>query len=214
MATTVSFFGFVPNLSVDNENNCVGVNRNATTYAFEVGGEAYKTTGTATWIVPSDARTKTDITTLENGIRTLKKLRPVSFRYNKQYRALHPEIIDRVYLNFVAQEYQQVFPDAVKTSNEILPGESQPILTVDVHDATITTVKAVQELIEKVEALERENATLRESNQALQGKISQLENETASVDALEQLQQRLAKLEAILSSSTQPGSSNNQTKEK
>jgi len=196
-------FFFVPTLAVGNDR--VGINRNAITYDLEVGGNASKSTA-GSWLANSDARIKKDVSTINNGIATIKQLRPVSFRYTNQYLKLRPEIKDRVYLNFIAQEYQQVFPNAVITSNEMIPGDPDPILTIDTHDATITTIKAVQELIEKVETLEKENASLRKSNEVLQGKISQLESTKAAPSdkemqsTLEQLQQRLAALEALLHS--------------
>ena len=90
-------------------------------------------------------------------VETLGKVRLVDFRYTDDYRAKHPVIEDRRYLNVIAQEFAEVFPDAVKPSGETLPNGS-PILQVDTYPLTIYSAAAVQELHRENEALKKKLA--------------------------------------------------------
>jgi len=124
------------------------------------------------WIAPSDARIKRDIRPVEHAVDTLLRVRPVTFAYNDAYRAAHPDVGEQRYYNVVAQEFAEVFPDAVQSSHETLPGakatRENEILEVDIHPALITTIAAVQEVAvaaqvrdERIAALSKENAELR-----------------------------------------------------
>jgi trimeric autotransporter adhesin len=126
--------------------NRLGVGRMPAANNFEVEGTASKTTAGG-WLANSDSRIKTDITDITDPFSVVLKLRPVEFRYTEEYRASHPSIENRVYYNFIAQEYREVFPDAVKNSGEMLKGTNEPILQVDSYNAQIVSIKAVQELI-------------------------------------------------------------------
>jgi hypothetical protein len=79
----------------------------------------------------------------------------VQFRYNDEYRAAHKGIEDRPYLNVVAQEFAQAFPEHVKSSGEKLPDGDQ-ILQVDTYPLTIYSAAAIQELNQKVDKLTAE----------------------------------------------------------
>jgi len=124
--------------------NQVGINRVATTNAFEVEGNASKSTA-GDWLANSDARIKADIRTVTGALDTLDKVRLVSFKYTDDYRDAHSSIEDRRYLNVVAQEFLEVFPDYVKTSGEKLPS-GEEILQVDAYPLTVYSAAAVQEL--------------------------------------------------------------------
>lgn len=127
----------------------VGVKRVPTANDFEVEGTASKSTA-GDWLANSDARIKTDIAPAE-GLSLLTKLRPVKFRYTDEYLAMHPEIENRVYYNFIAQEFAQVFPDYVQGSGEYLSDGSE-ILQLDSYAANVVAIRAIQELNEKVDA--------------------------------------------------------------
>ena len=135
------------------------------------GTNATKATA-GSWLGSSDARIKRDIRPVEHAVDTLLRVRPVTFQYNADYRAAHPGVGDQRYYNVVAQEFAEVFPDAVQSSHETLPGakatRENEILQVDIHPALITTIAAVQEVAvadqmrdERIAALARENAELR-----------------------------------------------------
>ena len=128
----------------------VGVMRNATARTFEVEGTAGKTTA-GDWLTNSDYRIKTDIQDIVNATELIKKLHPVKFKYSEDWKKMHPSIENRYYYNFIAQEYQVVFPDAVKGSGEFLPNDTKEILSLDTYDAQIVTIKAVQNLIQELD---------------------------------------------------------------
>jgi hypothetical protein len=140
---------------IDRGANRIGIARNPTLNAFEVEGNASKTTAGG-FIANSDARIKTEIQDIEGSIETLLSLRPVKFKYTNQYKALHPSIEDRFYHGFIAQEYQKVFPELVKLSGDTIPGTSERILQIEPYDAQIITMKAVQEQQAQIEALKKE----------------------------------------------------------
>ncbi|MBE7494573.1 MAG: tail fiber domain-containing protein [Verrucomicrobiaceae bacterium] len=132
----------------------VGLGRIPTANRLEVEGDASKTTASG-WAANSDRRIKEDIQPVMNALDTLGKVRLVDFRYTDDYRAAHPGIADQRYLNVVAQEFAEVFPDHVKSSGEKLPDGSE-ILQVDTYPLTIYSAAAVQELHAKHEAAMKE----------------------------------------------------------
>jgi hypothetical protein len=101
----------------------VGIGRGAVANALEVEGDASKTTATA-WLSNSDARIKQEIEPIPHALETLARVHPVTFRYSDAYRAAHPSIVDRRYYNVVAQEFAEVFPDAVQHSGEPVPARA------------------------------------------------------------------------------------------
>lgn len=146
----------------------VGIGRTPAANALEVEGTASKTTATA-WLANSDARIKHDIRTVTNALEKLAQVRLVNFRYTEEYRAAHPVIADREYLNVVAQEFREVFPNAVQSSREKLPAGGDEILQVDSYPLTIYSAAAIQELNTaltakdaRIGALERNVAELKE----------------------------------------------------
>jgi endosialidase-like protein len=134
--------------------NRVGINRKSTANTFEVGGNASKSTA-GSWLANSDARIKTDIQTVSNALGTLEKVRLVSFKYKDEYRDQHTGIEDRTYLNVVAQEFAEVFPDYVQNSGEKL-SDNEEILQVDTYPLIIYTAAAMQELHEIIKEKDTE----------------------------------------------------------
>jgi len=135
----------------------VGIARTPVTNRLEVNGNASKSTS-GSWLSNSDAAIKTNVEAIPSALKTLDRVRPVRFRYTPEYLASHPDIKDEIYYNVIAQEFAEVFPDAVKGSGELVPSGEREVLQVDVHPALMTTIAAVQELNAKLEA---ENAALR-----------------------------------------------------
>lgn len=161
-------------------NDALGIGRNPEANNLEVEGTASKTTA-GDWASNSDRRIKTDIQDINNSFQTILKLRPVKFKYTEQWKSRHPSVEDRFYYNFIAQEYQEVFPESVKGSGEYLEGDENEILQIDTYHAQIVTIKAVQDLIKEneeqnkvIENLIKEN---KELNQKLNKIIQSLETE-------------------------------------
>jgi hypothetical protein len=142
----------------------VGIQMFPETHALEVNGNAYKTTAGG-WLTSSDRRLKTDVRPVEHALETIGRLRPVRFRYTEAWRRKHPGIQDRDEYNFIAQEYQEVFPESVQA-------DAEGYLQIDTHPASIVLVRAVQELHQMVRDKEE--------------KIAKLEARLAALEALVQ----------------------------
>jgi len=170
--------------------NRVGINRVATANTLEVGGTASKATAGA-WVANSDRRIKADIQPVEDGLATIMRLRPVRFRYTPEWRQRNPSIGDHFYYNVIAQEYKTVFPDDVKGSGEFLAGGGEEILQVDTYSSQIVAIRAIQELAQKVAALEKENVGLKSElgqAKANSGETEKMKAEMVAVKArLEEL---------------------------
>ena len=134
----------------------IGIKRTAATNTLEVEGQASKTTA-GNWLANSDRRIKTEVQPLTDALQKIDRIRLVDFRYTDDYRTAHPGIADKRYLNVIAQEFAEVFPDHVKSSGEKLPDGSE-ILQVDTYPLTIYSAAAVQELHRENEALKKKVA--------------------------------------------------------
>jgi len=161
----------------------VGIGTSSPAHAIDVSGTAGLSTGTA-WTNTSDARIKTDVTTITGATAKLKQLRPVSFRYTDQYLSVHSEISgSKTYHSFIADEYETVFPDAVSVQGDLIKttpatyyadgddlpdgksvgdektAETSETLLTNLkqytpHDLQMFVVAAVQELDARIAALE------------------------------------------------------------
>jgi hypothetical protein len=148
----------------------VGIGRLAPTNRLEVEGTASKTTA-GSWLANSDRRIKQDVQSLSGALSLINRLRPVQFKYTDSYREQHPSIDDRTYVNFIAQEYQEVFPEDVKDSGE------GGLLQVDTYAAGIYAIAAIQELHEK-------NRRLEADNDSKTRQIEQLETQMVKIQEL------------------------------
>lgn len=125
-------------------NAKLGVNRSPITNDLEVAGNASKATAGG-WLANSDRRIKTDILDIDNSLEIIKQLRPVKFKYTAEWMKRNPSIKDQYYYNFIAQEYQQLFPESVQGSGEFIAGDKTEILQIDTYNAQIVSIKAIQE---------------------------------------------------------------------
>lgn len=149
----------------DFANDKIGINRlktevDARTETFQVEGEAFKTTGTGNWIIPSDRRLKENILYLnsQESLNKVLKMKGVSYNWIDKSRGK-----DKVF-GFIAQDLQQVFPENIKTDKEGFLSASYG--TYD--PMIIESIKALKQLIDeqrkmidvlknKVEILSAEN---------------------------------------------------------
>jgi hypothetical protein len=147
----------------------IGIGRAPAANALEVEGDASKSTA-GSWLSNSDRRIKTEVQPITNALEKLNQVRLVDFRYTDEYRAAHPGIEDKRYLNVIAQEFAKLFPGDVKSSGEKLP-DGSPILQVDTYPLTIYSAAAVQELHRENEilkaALAEQRKTLADQEQRL-----------------------------------------------
>ena len=147
-------------LTIRADTGDVGIKRTPTANALEVAGDASKSVA-GDWLANSDSRIKRDIAELEDGLAVVRGLRPVKFRYTPDYLESHPEIEDRVYYNFIAQEFAETFPNCVRD-------DGTGLLQVDAYPVRPYLVAAVQ-------SLSQENDALRTSHAELQSRVAALE---------------------------------------
>lgn len=167
------YTAFNSRLTITNDGK-VGIGRQPSTFALEVQGDACKTGGTGFWNICSDARIKTDVRTLDHALDTIGRLRLVEYRYTPEHLARSPEAVDKVYFNVIAQEYAEVFPDYVSTS------DADGILKVDTYPALVHALAAIQEL----------HVIVQERDLELRALAAEKDAEIATLEA------RLARLEA------------------
>jgi hypothetical protein len=136
----------------------------AGTAVLQVAGEVFKSTGSGSWLVPSDARLKEDVRDLEAGLAQLQRVRPVRFRYNG--RAGTPAGAAGV--GVLGQEIEKIFPEMIRRVPGGLPGESdqEDLRVYDGSALTFVLVNAVKELAGKVERLEQALAAARKEREA------------------------------------------------
>lgn len=157
-----------------------GFGRDPATNPLEVEGNASKTVASG-WAANSDSRIKTGIKTVDGALETLDRVRLVSFDYNDAYRAEHPSLEPHRYLNVVAQEFQQVFPDYVRLSNDKLPN-GERILQVDTYPLTIYSAAAVQELHGLVRAQRAEIVRQHDEIESLRSQLSTIQQRLAALE--------------------------------
>jgi hypothetical protein len=146
-------------ITVNSTNGRVGLGRTPLLNDLEVEGTASKTAA-GSWLANSDARIKADVRTIGGALEKLDRVRLVDFKYTDDYRMQHPSIGDRRYMNVIAQEFREVFPNHVKGSGEKL-ANGEEILQVDTYPLTIYSAAAIQELHGIVQEKEAEIAELR-----------------------------------------------------
>ena len=134
-------------------------------HKIDVTGSAGLSTGTA-WTNTSDSRVKKNIESIDNALEKIEALRPVSFEYTEDYIDCTDGLIaGQRYNSFIAQEYAQVFPNAVSNRGDVVkdfPNGDSRLVLQDVqqftpHDLNMYLVRAVQELSAQVKALKEGN---------------------------------------------------------
>jgi len=142
----------------------VGIGRDPATYRLEIAGDAGKTVGGNVWQTLSDSRIKTDIQELKNPIEVINKLHPVKFRYSRDFRRKNNLSENKYYYNFVAQEFQKVFPESVRP-------DAEGYLYLDTSSVSPYLVAAVQVMDSFIKNQQQEIDGLKSEITKLQAKI-------------------------------------------
>ena len=111
-------------------------------------GSTISTVATIGAALLSDESTKNSVEKIENALKTLRELKPVTFYYNEEYSS-SPE---RLHYGFIAQEYQKVMPDATYFD------ESIGKLCINTNELIALLVRAIQQLEGRLTYLEAVNA--------------------------------------------------------
>ena len=146
------------------ENGNVGIATLTPSYTLDVNG-----TIRGNNVSPSDIRFKTNISTIENPLDKISKLRGVTYEWSDPSRGVGEQI------GLIAQEVEQVFPEAVSTDTE--------------GYKSVAYATLVGPLIEAVKTLDKENGILKQEKLDLKDQVQTLNRQMSNVlDRLEQLE--------------------------
>ena len=123
----------------------VGIGYTSPSYKLDVNG-----TIRGANIVPSDARLKREIVPIEGALEKVNSLRGVNFRWQDEEKP------DELQMGVIAQEVEEVFPEAVSTDDE--------------GYKSVAYEKLVAPLIEAIKDLKVENESLKQRIGALETK--------------------------------------------
>lgn len=157
--------GGVEHLRIATGGN-VGIGTPNPAYRLHVVGTAGLSTGTA-WINASDIRLKEVLGTYDHGLSAILKLRPIRYRYSKNNPLALPSDFESI--GFVAQEVQEVIPEAVSKGRH-------GFLELNVDPIHWAEINAIQELHSKLQQKDQEISQIK----------NELENLKLNFQALDQ----------------------------
>ncbi len=126
-----------------------------------VAGNASKSVGGAFWATFSDRRLKDLHGSYDKGLAEILALQPVIFNYKADNPLDLPS--DNEEIGFVAQEVQEIFPEAVSVTHS-------GYLDLNVNAINVAFVNAIKEL--------------KEENDNLQVKVNELETRLAEIEKM------------------------------
>ena len=132
-------------------NGRVGIGISSPSYKLDVNG-----TIRGDNVSPSDARWKTNVTTLENALEKVTDLRGVRYEWTDTSKGIGDQI------GLIAQEVEEVFPEAVSTDNQ--------------GYKSVAYSKLVSPLIEAVKTLKAENDRLKQDNEEIRDQLAEIKS--------------------------------------
>ena len=101
----------------------------------------------------SDQRLKTDISSLENALDLIKKVKIHKYKWKTNMSAIGQNESGTEGIGVLAQELKEIIPEAVQEGSDISEVDgSSPLLMVNYNYLFSVLVQAVQELSEKIDA--------------------------------------------------------------
>jgi hypothetical protein len=153
-----------PAMVVKKSTGRVGIGTTDPGYLLEVNGSAAKPGG-GVWSVSSDERLKDITGGYESGLDEIMQLRSVKFYYKDSNPRGLPR--DEEYVGFIAQEVQEVFPEAVTEGPD-------GYLDFNMHPVNVAVVNAIKELKTENDEVRSENEYLRVENAMLKKDIEKI----------------------------------------
>jgi Chaperone of endosialidase len=139
----------------------VGIENNFPDYTLDVNGVA-RMTGL---LVVSDARYKTDVNTIENGLNVVKQLRGTTYEFNTEEKFETFDFDNGLQSGFIAQEVEKVLPHSVFT-------DSKGYKSVNYVAVVPYLIEAVKELSTKNDDLQAQLDALRSGDASGKGAAS------------------------------------------
>ncbi|MEL7001647.1 MAG: tail fiber domain-containing protein [Bacteroidota bacterium] len=126
---------------------------NDATHRLQVDGVAYKSDGEPDWDTTSDIRVKKDVKPFKDGLQALKKIHPISFKYNGKGNT--KEGLEGVSVS--AQELEKIYPNMVKRikmDTEKSGLDTPEVLTINTSRLKYVMLNAIKELESRIKQLE------------------------------------------------------------
>lgn len=146
-------------------------------YQFYVNGAAG---GTQTWQTTSDRRFKKDIHTLPNALSKILKLRGVSYRWDHEAFPGR-QFSDGLDMGVIAQEVEQVYPEAVVTGADGFKTVGYSKLVSPLIESTKELYGMCKSNSQKVEHVERDIASIVSDMASKEARIQDLEKENTAL---------------------------------
>jgi chaperonin cofactor prefoldin len=143
----------------------VGIGISVPAFQLQLSTNSAAKPTSSTWTISSDARLKTVDGNYTRGLSDVLKLNTVKYHYTKGNARNLPT--EEQGFGFVAQELQQVYPEAVKQNED-------GYLSVDFHPVLVSYINAIKELNSKSEHQATELDLLKKQNESLQQQIDEL----------------------------------------
>lgn len=155
--------------------------RFGTSTTMDVFGAARKNVGGTSWGTFSDERLKKDVVKYEHGLAQIAALRTVRFRYRDDNEIGLTS--DAENIGFIAQEVQEVIPEAVSTDqNGYLNLNVDPI-----HWASVNAIQELNALVtsqgQTISAQAEENAVLKKQLADMQAQLGALSTAVSDLKA-------------------------------
>jgi len=159
---------------------CYNLAASSLLFDFVSDGQAYKPGG-GPWAAISDARLKEDIHPYTRGLAELQALRPVRYKYKKEYWAAS----DRHFTGLIAQEVQDVVPEMVHPYQfQAIGDRLLDVLAVDPSDLTYMLINAAKELDAENQQLKARLAAAEAKKQALKARLSVIQSRLSALEGL------------------------------
>lgn len=134
-------------------------------YLLVVNGTAAKPGG-GSWSTYSDKRLKDIHGNYNSGLKEIIQLQPIIYSYKKDNPKNLPS--DKNYVGFVAQDVQNVFPEAVTE-------ETDGYLSLDMNSIDIAVINALKELNAENDKLKAENQELKDNIKEIYKRLAEIE---------------------------------------
>jgi hypothetical protein len=143
----------------------------STSFALFVNGIAAKP-GSASWVISSDERLKSNIQKYDDGLAQLLKINPVKFHYNAEsgYNT------EKEWVGVIAQDLQKVAPYMVGKFNR--RSDKKEFLDVDNSAMTYMLINSVKELSKKNDAKDAEINALKSELEQIKARLNKIEQNT------------------------------------
>jgi hypothetical protein len=176
-------------------NGSLGIGKNNPAYKLDVQGDinAVGTVRANGVALSSDIRWKRDVQPLSDALERLHRLRGVSYYWRRTEFPEKDFSADKQ-IGLIAQDVEQVYPEAVSTDKQGYKAVNYPALISPVIEAVRSLYDKLTHTEAKVEAIAAENAKLKADGAVKARDIATLKEENAALKArLDRIEKMLAK---------------------